>query len=221
MKKIFYWCPFISEVATVKAVLNSCKGLVKYNKNYKPYIINCFGEFDKFKDEIYQDKIEIINLTNNNYIKKISSHGFLLSRIKYFLIFFISFKKLHNLIKKEKPDFFIAHLITSLPLILFKINNFQTKLILRISGLPKLNLFRYYLWKACSKKINIITTPSEGTYLNILKLNLFEKEKLITLEDPIINIQEIIFKRKLNIKFLKMNILLLLEDLQNRKILHY
>ena len=200
MKKIFYWCPFITEVATVKAVLNSCKGLIKYNKNYKPYIINCFGEFDQFKDQIYQDKIEIINLTSNNFIKNISSQGFLLSRIKYIIIFLISFRKLQNLIKKENPDFFIAHLITSLPLVLFKINNFKTKFILRISGLPKFNLFRYYLWKVCSNKINIITTPTEGTYLNILNLNLFEKEKLIILEDPIINVSEIFLKRKLSIK---------------------
>ena len=199
MKKVFYWCPFITEVATVKAVINSCKGLIKYNKSYKPYIINCFGEFDQFRDKIYEDKIEIINLASNNFIKKISSQGFLLSRIKYIIIFLISFKKLQNLIKKENPDFFIAHLITSLPLILFKINNFRTKLILRISGLPKFNLFRYYLWKLCSNKINFITTPTEGTYLNILKLNLFKKEKLITLEDPIINSNEIFLKRKLKL----------------------
>ena len=88
-------------------------------------------------------------------------------------------------------------MITSLPLILFKINNFRTKLILRISGLPKFNLFRYYLWKLCSNKINFITTPTEGTYLNILKLNLFKKEKLITLEDPIINSNEIFLKKKI------------------------
>ena len=42
--------------------------------------------------------------------------------------------KLKKLIQKEKPDFFVAHLIVSLPLILFTIFNFNSKLIIRISG---------------------------------------------------------------------------------------
>ena len=43
--------------------------------------------------------------------------------------------------KNKKPDFFIIHLITSLPLILLNLINTKTKMILRISGFPKLNFF--------------------------------------------------------------------------------
>jgi len=42
-----------------------------------------------------------------------------------------------NLLKKEKNSYFIAHLITSLPLFLNLIFNFNSKIILRISGFPK------------------------------------------------------------------------------------
>jgi len=48
---VLYWCPFISKVATVKAVLNSAFGLKKYSKGkYQSEIINVFGEWDIFKD---------------------------------------------------------------------------------------------------------------------------------------------------------------------------
>lgn len=205
MKKIFYWCPFISEVATVKAVINSCIGINKYNNNFKPCIINCFGEFDEYKNQILKNQIEIINLNQSKFIKKIPSHGYIYSRLKYILIFFVSFLSLSKLIQKEKPSFFIAHLITSLPLLLFKINNFNTKLILRISGLPKLNIIRFYFWKFCSNEIFKITTPTEGTKNDLQNLNLFLNRKVIVLEDPILNIADILKQRKDKIddKFLK------------------
>ena len=204
MKKIFYWCPFISEVATVKAVINSCIGINKYNENYKPYIINCFGEFDNYEDQILKNQIEIINLTQKKFLKKIPSHGYIYSRLKYILIFFTSFLSLSKLIQKEKPSFFIAHLITSLPMLLFKINNYNTKLILRISGLPKLNVIRYYFWKFCEDKIFAVTTPTKATKNDLQNLNLFLNKKVIVLEDPIFNIVDILKQRKnkINEKFL-------------------
>lgn len=204
MKKIFYWCPFISEVATIKAVINSCIGINKYNENYKPYIINCFGEFDNYEDQILKNQIEIINLTQKKFLKKIPSHGYIYSRLKYILIFFTSFLSLSKLIEKEKPSFFIAHLITSLPMLLFRINNYNTKLILRISGLPKLNVIRYYFWKFCEDKIFAVTTPTKATKNDLQNLNLFLNKKVIVLEDPIFNIVDILKQRKnkINEKFL-------------------
>ncbi len=201
MRKIYYWCPFISKVATVKAVINSCKGLIKYNKDFDPVIINCFGEFDEYEDELFKSKITVIKLINNNVIKKISSDGFLFSRIKYILIFILSFRKLSKLIKKNEPEFFISHLITSLPLTLFLLNNFKTKLILRISGLPKLNYLRHLLWKICASKINLVTTPTDGTYKKIIKSKVFLNEKVKILEDPILNFTEVLKKRKEIITF--------------------
>ena len=54
----YYWCPFLSEVATVKAVLNSAHSLTKYsNGNLKPYIINSVGEWTKFHEEIKKKKL--------------------------------------------------------------------------------------------------------------------------------------------------------------------
>ena len=46
------------------------------------------------------------------------------------------------MLKKQKPNKIILHLITSLPLLLSKLFNFKTEFILRISGYPKLNIVR-------------------------------------------------------------------------------
>ena len=49
MKKIVcYWSPFISEVATVKAVINSAISVNKYsNHKFEALIIDAFGEWRK------------------------------------------------------------------------------------------------------------------------------------------------------------------------------
>ena len=86
--------------------------------------------------------------------------GFLKSRFSYLLIFIFSFFPLLNLIRKQKPDFLIVHLISSLPLIIFDLFNFKTKLILHIAGHPKLNFFRKMLWKISSKNIFKVICPS-------------------------------------------------------------
>ena len=60
-KKIFYWSPHINkEVATVKAVLNSAYSLTKFSKKFKPYIINSFGEWDSFSDQLKKFNINTI-----------------------------------------------------------------------------------------------------------------------------------------------------------------
>ena len=54
MKKIVsYWSPFISEVATVKAVINSAISINKYsNQKFESLIIDVFGEWkNKFENE--------------------------------------------------------------------------------------------------------------------------------------------------------------------------
>ena len=114
MKKIFYWCPFIDKVATIKAVINSCVGLIKYTDNNKPHIIDVAGEFGEFKDDLNKKNIKIIKLSKLNYIKKLPIHGFLKSRLTYLIIFFSSFNRLKNLLNQEKPEYLIVHLITSL-----------------------------------------------------------------------------------------------------------
>lgn len=194
-KKIFYWSPFFSDIATIKAVLNSVISVKKFSRNnIKPYIINVFGEWDDYRETIFENEIDIINLNLHKFFKKKKINGFFLSRYYQIKIFILAFFPLLNALKKGKPDILIIHLLTSLPLFLNFLFEFKFKTILRISGLPKLNIIRKLFWKIVIKKINIITTPTNATKIHLQ--NLFDKKKIYLLRDPILNIQEIQQKQK-------------------------
>ena len=85
------------------------------------------------------------------------------------------------MLKKEKPDYLVVQLITSLPLFLKLLFNIKTKLILRISGYPKMNFIRKLFWKLVSKKIHKITFPSKDLYLDFKRLKIFDEKKMIVL----------------------------------------
>ena len=174
--KVFYWAPFFTEIATISAVINSAKSLLRYPKNnkYSVSIINAIGEWDEYQTTINKN-INFKNLSKKNYVKKIPKGGFLKSRFSYLFIFAISFFKLLKLINSEKPDFLIIHLITSLPIFSSIFFNKKTKIILRISGLPKLNFLRFYFWKFFSKNIYKVTCPTKSTYQYISQKNIFSK----------------------------------------------
>ena len=192
--KIYYWSPFTSNVATIKAVINSAYGLKKIFQ-YDTSIINSFGEWNNYKKQIKLKKINILNNPKKSNIT--STEGYLFSRIAFVKIFFHSFLFLKKILIKKKPDYLIIHLITSLPLILFLIFKFDTKLILRISGLPKLNFFRRFLWKISKRNINFITVPTKETLKNLKKMNIFDSSKIYYLPDPVF------IKKQMNKNFLK------------------
>jgi glycosyltransferase involved in cell wall biosynthesis len=196
MKNIYYWCPFVGNIATIQAVINSAHSLVKYSdKKFSPLIINSCGEWDDYKETFKKKKIRSKKLENFFLINKNTS-GYLKSRITYIKIFLSCFFSLKKILKIDKPEYLIAHLITSLPIFLFIIFRFQTKLIIRISGKVKMNVFRKFLWKLCKKKIEFITCPTEETYQNFIRLNILDANKIIYLPDPIIDISEILNKKK-------------------------
>ena len=133
---IIYWCPYLTKIATITSVINSCNSLK--NTKYIPKIINSCGEW-----QFYDKKENLINFLNKvNIHKFLPKHGFLNSRISLILISLITFIPLIKYLKKRKPEFLIIHLLTSLPLMLNSIFKFETKIILRISGMPKMNLIR-------------------------------------------------------------------------------
>ena len=203
--KIFYWSPFISKVATVSSVIKSADSIIKYSKkenNINVAIIDAIGEWKNYR-KIINPKIEIINLSKKDIIEFLPKKGFFKSRLSYALIFVLTFFKLLNLINKEKPDYIIAHLLTSLPIFLTLIITNKTKVIIRISGLPKLNFIRYIFWKLFSKKIYRVTCPTTSTYEYLKKTNIFDKNKLFVLRDPIIQLNEFLIKKNEKIENLK------------------
>ena len=192
MNKVFYWSPFNSKVATVKSVINSAESLNRFfeNKKFKTYILDAVNEWVDFEEEIKKKKIEIIHLNKKTIFNSFKKDGFIRSRLAYWYIFLKSFFPLIKILNQKKPDYLIIHLITSLPLTLFMLKSFKTKLILRVSGFPKMTFLRKTLWMLASKNIYKVTCPTIDTYNDLSKFN-FLKDKLHILSDPILNIKEI------------------------------
>jgi len=186
-------------IATPKAVVNSAKSLKNYGKNYECSIINFFGEFNSFENVLKNKNIKLINYFNERLLNILPKYGKLKSRFSFIIVFILSFFPLKGLISNQKPDFLIIHLITSLPLILLIFFKFETKFILRISGLPKLGILRKFLWKKALPKVYMITCPTKSTANYIESLGIIDKEKIKTLYDPIIEINKINLQKKQNI----------------------
>ena len=193
-KTIYYWSPCLAKIATIKATINSAISLAKYSKMYQVKIIDVCGEWSKYKNYLSSRNIELVNLSFN-YYNILPKNGFIKSRISNLVIILISIIPLIFFMKNKKPDFFIIHLITSLPLILLNLINSKTKMILRISGFPKLNFFRKKLWLLSKKKIFKITCPTEDLKNDLLEKNIFRENKIVFLPDPVININEFIKKK--------------------------
>ena len=67
-KKIYYWSPFTSPIATVQSVINSVISLQKFGKGkFEPYIINAVGEWNTLKKNL-DEKIEFVDLDSNNFL---------------------------------------------------------------------------------------------------------------------------------------------------------
>ena len=194
--KIFYWSPFLSNIATIDAVIRSIKSINKFDdkKFYKAYLLDATGEWQTKKKKI--ENLNIIKIYKKNFYNYLPKGSFLKSRISQILIFITCIFKLKSLLKKEKPNYLIAHLIISLPLFLFSLNDFKTKLIIRISGTPKLNFLRKFFWKILSKGVYKVTCPTLSSLNQLKQLKIFPENKLTLLYDPIISVKEINKKKK-------------------------
>ena len=105
-QKVYYWSPFISRVATVRAVIRSAESLKKYSKNaYEPYIINSVGEWFEYESELKDKNIKLINFSKSNLIKNKKYQGYINSRLLYCYIFF---KTLVKIMKDSRKIFFLV-----------------------------------------------------------------------------------------------------------------
>jgi len=195
-KKIFYWSPCLNPVGTVISTINSALAISKFSEKHEVTIINACGEWDNYLNEFKQSSVKIVDLTFK-YFKYLPKTGFLPSRLSYLLIYIFSFVPLLMLIKKKQPDFIIAHLITSLPLSLMSIFNLNAKFILRISGYPKMNFIRKIFWKKISKKLDIITCPTEALITELTEKNIFNQNRIFYLPDAILSYKRLIKKKNL------------------------
>lgn len=187
--QIYYWCPFLTNIATILAVKNSIISLNKFSKKkLNVNVLDTIGEWSSLENN---KEFKIKKLHNLNLFKFLPKQGFLQSRFTFIIIMIVNFFPLLNLINKERPKFLIIHLLTFLPIILSPILSKKTKIILRISGLPDLTFFRTLIWKIFGKYIFLITTPTKLTADLLIKKKIFPKNKINILRDPIIDEEKI------------------------------
>ena len=76
---------------------------------------------------------------------------------------------------------------------------------MRISGKPKLNFFRLFLWKISNKNIKLVFCPTIETMNYLIKKKIFEKKKIKFLPDPVLFDKEMkkLSKKKINLKLSK------------------
>ena len=200
MKSIYYWSPCLNKVGTYKSTINSAISLSSYSKKkYKIKIINACGEWNDCKQIFNSKNIELIHL-GFDYFKFLPKEGFLASRLSYIIILCTSIFPLIRLLKKDKPDFLVIHLITLLPILLAKYFNKSTNFILRISGYPKLNPFRKFFWKLSSNSVFKVTCPSIDLIHQLNEKKIFLKQKIHFLPDPILDIKDFAKKKWSSIK---------------------
>ena len=196
IRSIYYWSPFLTPIATCKAVINSAYSIKKFGHDFDCSILNFFGEFDENLNEIKSKNLKVKNHYEFNFTKYLPKYGKIFSRTSFIIFFLLGFFPLLNILKRQKPNYLIIHLITSLPLFLLIIFNFRTKFILRISGLPRLSFFRKLIWKLAFKKIHAVTCPTNATYNYIKNLKIVDEKKLKILYDPILEVRKIQIKKK-------------------------
>ncbi len=189
---ILIWSPFLQKVGTTSNVLNLINANTKYSNQELNSIdlINVFGEWDEYKFD--DKKVNKIPLLNFYFLKKMKKSGFFRSRLFTFLIIILSFVPLIKLVHKKNYDFFFIHLITFLPIFLARFFKNKIKLILHISGFPKLTVLRSFFWKKNQKYIYKIVCPSQETQNLFIEKNIFEKNKLVVIKDPHISPKYII-----------------------------
>ena len=189
-KKIFYWSPCLNPVGTVKSTLNSAVTMSEYGKKeYQIELINACGEWDEYIEYFEKKGVRVINLSYKFY-KYLPKQGYLKSRLSYILIYILCFIPLTKLLFISKPDFLIAHLITSLPLTIMSFFKTKTKFILRISGMPQMNFLRKNFWKFLSGKIYFVTCPTLELRKKLLDMKLFKDDSLYFLPDAIVDIKK-------------------------------
>ena len=84
--KIYYWAPFLSNIATISSVVKSIESIKTYSKkNIEISIIDSVGEWGKVQEKT--KNINIIRLYNKSLIDKLPKGSFLKSRFTQVFIF--------------------------------------------------------------------------------------------------------------------------------------
>jgi glycosyltransferase involved in cell wall biosynthesis len=191
MKKknhILFWSPFLGNIGTKNAVINSAEIINKKSEN-KIFLVNTFGELNDVN-------IKSLNILSFCNIYKFAPKTGLKSKFIIYTLCIILFPLLLYKIKKNKVDIIISNLVSFLPLItkfFFK----KIKIIVSIQGYPKLTFLRKLIWNILYKKSYVIITMTDNTKKIIEKKTTLKN--IVHINNPIITKKiKDLSKKKLN-----------------------
>lgn len=197
--KVIYWAPYMGNVGTIKAVINSARAIKKYHTQAKVAIIKAYSEWEGYEKEIIDNDIEIIDFKLKSVLPKLPKYniGF---RISMLLISLLSIPKLTKLLNREKPDMFISNLLT-VPAILGHVRaKHKTNFVASIQGFPKFmqekpkgypfwmkieDTLRKYIWKWLYSKVDYAIVLSPDTQKKMERVFHFLKNKMVFIPNPI------------------------------------
>ena len=88
---IFYWSPFLSQIATISSVTRSAESITNYSKKkHSISIIDSVGEWENYNN---LKNINFIKLYKKSFYNNLPKGGFLKSRLSQLIIFVFSFNR--------------------------------------------------------------------------------------------------------------------------------
>lgn len=182
--KIYYWTPYMEQVGTIKATINSAIALSRMGhevKLYKPY-----REWEGYEEVLKENHIDIIDFHLSEKLPDLSSEG-VGYRISMLKISFFAFGLLKKNYETDKPDVIISSLLGYLPLLVREHAQFQPKIVCSIQGKPKYHSVRKVLWNWLYAKADKIITLTESTKNDMQEKLKLPREKYMVLANPVID----------------------------------
>lgn len=182
--KVYYWTPYMGNVGTIKATINSAIALKDRGyevKLYKPY-----REWEGYEAILEEKGIEVIDFGLSRLFPKLPQRkiGFRFSMV---LISLFSYFKLKKNWEDEKPDIIMAYLLGFLPFVVRRHTEDKPAIVNSIQGKPMFNSFRRWLWKRLYSQSDQMIALSEATRKDILRNLDYPEENIVVLPNPIID----------------------------------
>lgn len=203
MKKIDFWTPYIGNVGTIKATINSAEAIKKYsNEEVQINLFKIHSEWEGYEKNISDSRLNIVDFELQKYFKRLPKYGFLY-RFSMLLIMFYSIPKLVKYFDKNKPDIIMAYLQGITPIIARMFSKYKPKIVISIQGLPDFlaskevydkypiykkieSKIRIKLWKLLYLKADVIIALTQKTRDDLA--NFFNcEDKIVFISNPVID----------------------------------
>lgn len=182
--KIRYWTPYMGNIGTIKATINSAAALKKLGHDVAIYRI--YHEWEGYEDVIASCGIDIIDFELSKKFKKLPSFG-VGYRFSMILLSIFAFSYLKRDFQREKPDVVIASILGYLPLLVRKFSKQKPKIVNSIQGKPKLHAVRKILWKILYSESDLLITLSDETQKEIAEKLHFPVELVQRVDNAVID----------------------------------